>query len=314
MSVTMGLMPRDLVGYAGAPPDVTWPGGARLAVNVVLNYEEGSERNPLDGDVEREPLVEARYDVPRGERELFTESTFEYGSRVGIWRTLETLDRHGVTPTVFGCALALERNPAVTRALVERGCDFVGHGYRWIPHTGMARDVEREQIRRCVDVLRRLTGQPIRGWFTRPPNTVNTRELLAQEGLLYDCGSVSDDLPYWDRVGDRPFLVIPYTLDVNDTKFVKSQFFTADDFATYVIDAFDALLAESVRTPRMLSIGLHPRIIGRPARIAGLERVLAHITRRPGVWLCGREEIASFWTETFPQPDAWNLAPAEAAP
>jgi allantoinase len=301
-----GTVQRDFIGYADEPPNFEWPGGARLAVNFVVNYEEGAERSPLDGDSDREPLVEARYEVPPGERELFSESTFEYGSRVGVWRLLELLDRYRVTPTVFACSVALERNPVVTAALVERGCDFVGHGYRWIPHTGLTREVERDQIRRCVDSIEGMTGQRPRGWFTRPPNTLNTRELLAEEGLLYDSGSVNDDLPYFQSVAGRPFLVVPYSLDVNDTRFFKGQFFTSSDFAEYAIDCFDALYEEAIRVRRMMSVGLHPRIIGRPGRITGLERLLDHVSRHADVWYAERNQIATFWAETFAPSGTWN--------
>jgi allantoinase len=298
--MTSVAQPRDFVGYGENPPDFCWPNGARLAVNFVINYEEGAERSVLDGDTVREHLVEAKYDVPDGERELFAESTFEYGSRVGIWRVLEGLDAHGVVPTVFASALALERNAPVTEAFIQRGCDIVGHGYRWIPHTGMTREEERRNIHDCVVSLERLTGTTVKGWFTRPPNTVHTRSLLAECGLVYDAGSVSDDLPYYEQVDGRPFLVVPYSLDVNDTKFYKGQFFTADDFARYAVDCFDVLLAESAKRPRMMSIGLHPRIIGRPARMAGLLRLLDRIAARDDVWITGRDEIANFWLESFP--------------
>lgn len=293
---------RDFVGYGANPPDFTWPNGARLAVNIVINYEDGAERNGLDGDTVREPLVEAKYDVPDGARELFAESTFEYGSRVGIWRVLDALDQHRMTATVFAAALAMERNPEATQAIVARDYDIAGHGYRWIPHTGMSREQEKKHILDCVTALRRLTGRSVKGWFTRPPNTVHTRELLAECGLVYDAGSVSDDIPYYDQVNGRPFLVVPYSLDVNDTKFFKGQFFTGDDFARYALDCLDVLLAESVRRPRMMSIGLHPRIIGRPARLAGLQRVLDRLAARSDVWITGRDRIADFWLTSFP-PD-----------
>lgn len=297
----MNLPQRDFVGYADNPPaNFSWPNGARLAINLVINYEEGSERNGLDGDVEREPLVEAKYDVPEGERELFTESTFEYGSRVGIWRLIEALDTYGVTATIFATAVAMERNKRVTDAFIAHNYDIVGHGYRWLPHTGMERDLEKQQIQDCVKVLQELTGRKVKGWFTRPPNTVNTRSLLAECGLMYDAGSVSDDIPYWEDVDGKPFLVVPYSLDVNDTKFFKGQFFTADDFARYAIDCFDVLVAESARRPRVMSIGLHPRIIGRPARLAGLLKVLDVVAGRADVWIAGRDQIADFWAESFP--------------
>jgi peptidoglycan/xylan/chitin deacetylase (PgdA/CDA1 family) len=304
---TTASPPRDFVGYADDPPLVEWPGGARLAVSVVINYEEGAERNALDGDVDREPLVEAQYAVPLGERELFTESTFEYGSRVGIWRMLEVLDEHHVRPTIYAATLALERNPRVTQALLDRRCDFVGHGYRWLPHTGMSRDEESEHIRHCLESLQRLIARRAQGWFTRPPNTVNTRELLAEHGVVYDNAAVNDDLPYFQEVAGRPFLIVPYSLDVNDTKFFKNQFFTGRDFAAYAIDSFDALYAESARTPRMMSIGLHPRIIGRPGRIGGLRRVLEHIRTHDDVWVAGRDEIAQLWARRFAPPNTWNL-------
>lgn len=298
------LAPRDFVGYGPNPPDFVWPNGARLAVNFVVNYEEGAERNVLDGDPAHETLVEARYEVPAGERELFAESTFEYGSRVGVWRLLEALDEHGIVPTVFASALALERNTAVTEAIKERGCDVVGHGYRWIPHTGLTAEQERRNIVDCVETLERLTGRAVQGWFTRPPNTVRTRSLLAQAGLVYDAGSVSDDIPYYEAVDGRPFLIVPYSLDVNDTKFYKGQFFTADDFARYAIDCFDTLAGESVRRPRLMSVGLHPRIIGRPARLPGLLRLIEHLSANGDIWIAGRDEIARFWLETFPPGSA----------
>jgi allantoinase len=296
--MTAGL--RDLIGYGTTPPDLTWPNGARLAVNLVINYEEGAERNPMDGDRVHEHLVEASYDVPGDERNLFTESTFEYGARVGIWRLLDAFDDHAVTPTIFASALALERNPAAARAFVARGCDIVGHGYRWIQHSGMTVEQQRRDIIDCLASLRETTGTTINGWFTRPPNTVHTRSLLAEAGLSYDAGSVSDDLPYYDRLDTGPFLVVPYTLDVNDTKFYKGGFFTSDDFARYTLDCFEVLLAESRRHPRMMSIGLHSRIIGRPGRMAGLLRVLDQLRERDDIWLTRRDDIARFWREQVP--------------
>lgn len=298
---------RDLVGYGRSAPSFTWPTGARLAVNVVINYEEGSERNPLEGDVDREPLVESPYQLPPGERELNMESAYEFGSRVGVWRTLDVLDRFGIRPTIFACGMAMERNPAVVSAFVGRGCDMVGHGYRWRPHTGLTREEQADDIRRCVDVVEELTGRQVLGWFTRPPNTVHTRELLAENGLLYDSGAINDDIPYFVSVGNRPLLIVPYSLDINDIRFVRGQFFTARDFAEYVCDSFDVLYKEGGRTPRMMSIGLHPRVIGRPGRLAGLERALEHIARHSGVWFAGRDEIARFWADEFAPSDTWNL-------
>lgn len=308
-TVDVEALPRDLVGYENHPPAFEWPGGARLAINLVINYEEGSERSPLYGDVEREPLVEAKYEVPRGERELFAESTFEYGSRVGIWRLLRLLDQHHVHATVFASAVALQLNPYVARALVARQVDFVGHGYRWIPHTWMSPADERQSIVAAAESIMTSTGYRICGWFTRPPNTPNTRRLLAESGLLYDSGAVNDDLPYFFPVDGRPFLVVPYSLDVNDTKFFKNQFFTGRDFAEYAIDAFDVLYEESRTTARMMSVGLHPRIIGRPGRLAGLQRFLEHVARHDRIWVAKRDDIARFWASNFAPPDTWNWPP-----
>ncbi|HWK28004.1 MAG TPA: polysaccharide deacetylase family protein, partial [Solirubrobacter sp.] len=198
--------PRDLVGYGAAVPRVEWPGGARIAVNVVVNYEVGAERNPLDGDRDVEPLVDIAYAVPAGARDLHKESTYEYGSRVGVWRLLHLLDELAVRPTIFGCGMAFERHPAVVAAFVERGCDAVGHGHRWIPHLGLDVAEQAADIRACVDTLERMTGRRVLGWFGRAPGTIDTRRLLAEAGLLYDCGAVNDDLPYFTDVEDRPFL------------------------------------------------------------------------------------------------------------
>jgi allantoinase len=300
------MIGRDFIGYGASPPRVEWPEAARLAVSIVLNYEEGSERSPLDGDREREPQIDSYYDIAPGERELYMESAYEYGSRVGVWRILALLDEFDIRPTIFGCGLAFERNPAVVGAFVERGCDICGHGYRWIPHGSLSVDEQRADIDRCVDVLAQLTGRPIRGWFGRAPNTVQTRPLLAEAGLLYDNAAFNDDLPYFVDVSGRPFLVLPYSLDVNDVRFWKGELSTGDEFEGYARDAFDVLYAESSTTPKMLSIGLHPRIIGRPGRLAALRRTLAHIREHDGVWFGGRDEIARLWTDQFGPDDLWN--------
>lgn len=299
-------MPRDFIGYGNNAPKVQWPNGARLALNFVINYEEGSERNRLDGDEELEPLSEATYPSRPGERELTQESFYEYGSRVGIWRIMEVFAKHQVTPTIFACAVALERNAAVTQELVGRKYDMVGHGYRWISHFGLTEDRERAQIRNAVDSIQRTTGQRILGWFTRPPQTVATRRILAEEGFLFDSGALNDDLPYFQEVGNRPFLIVPYSLDINDVRFWKGGLFTARDFEMYCSDSFDALYQESARIPRMMSVGLHCRIIGRPGRILGLDRFLAHVRNHPDVWIATRTEIARFWAEHFAPPHTWN--------
>jgi allantoinase len=300
-------MPRDFVGYADNPPAFEWPNRARLALNIVVNYEEGSERNRADGDEELEVLSEATYPARPGERELAQESMYEFGSRVGIWRIVRLFDQYDIPATIFACALALERNRPVARAFVDRGYDFVGHGYRWISHFKMSEDEEREQIRKAVESIREITGSRIRGWFTRPPQTVATRRILAEEGFLYDSGCYNDEIPFFQRVGGRPFMVVPYTLDVNDVRFWKGpSILTAGHFASYCIDTFDALYKEGGRAPRMMSVGLHPRIIGRPGRVGGLERFLSHVRRYEDVWITSRSDIASFWAERFAPEGTWN--------
>lgn len=293
-------MPRDFVGYGENPPKADWPNGARLALNMVINYEEGSERNPLEGDPVREPTSEAAYPVGPTERELGQESIYEYGSRVGIWRIMHTFDQYDVPCTIFCCPVAMERNPEVTQGFVKRGYDMVGHGYRWIDHHGLTEDQEREDIRKCVELTQKLTGQRMIGWFTRPPQTTATRRILQEEGFLFDSFCFNDDLPYWTQVNGKPFLVVPYTLENNDTRFWKTSFFTATDFFHYIRDTFDVLYAESAQTPRMVSLGLHPRIIGRPGRIKALQNFLEHVRSFPDVWICRRTDLAKHWTERHP--------------
>lgn len=295
---------RDLVGHGRRPPVLAWPGGARLAVNFVVNYEEGSERNPLDGDEIHEVLVEAKYDVPPGVRDFATESSYEYGSRVGIWRVLDAFAERAVRPTAFATAVALERNPAVGAAIRELGLDVVGHGNRWIAPLGQTREQEAADVRAALGSLHASTGHRVLGWYTRPPKTEHTRSVLAEAGLLYDCDAFNDDMPYTTDVAGRPFLVVPYSLDVNDIRFWKGQMFSGEDFAAYARDSFDALYAEGGSATRMLSIGLHPRIIGRPGRIGSLQRVIDHIAAHDDVWITGRDAIAHHWLAGQPAPTA----------
>ncbi len=299
-------MPRDFIGYGRKPPSFEWPNGARLALNIVVNYEEGAERNPLDGDPEREEASESVYPARPGERETHQESVYEYGSRVGIYRVIDVFDKYRVSPTIFACALALERNPPVTQEFIERQYDVVSHGYRWISHFGFTEEQEREQIRKAQESFQRSIGRRVQGWFNRTPQTVITRRILAEEGFLYDCQAVNDDLPFFQDVAGRPFLVVPYTIDVNDVRFWRGTLSTGRDFETYCVDSFDTLYRESARTPRMMSVGLHPKIIGRPGRIGGLDRFLAHVREYPDVWLAPRTEIARFWAERFAPSNAWN--------
>ena len=300
--VGMGGAARDLVGYGASPPHISLPGNAQIAVNIVINYEEGAELSPVDGDEAREITSESVYTVPLGDRDLLQESAYEYGSRVGIWRIMRILDEYDATATVFGCGRALLRNPDVCDAFNDRGYDVVGHGYRWEPHLAMSEEYERTQIRAAIAAIQTATGQRIEGWFTRALPSVNTRRILVEEGLSYDCDSLADDLPYYVRVGDNSHLVVPYSLDVNDIRFWKGSFATGTEWFQYAADAFDTLYSDGRDAPRLLTIGLHPRIIGRPGRAAAFHKLLSYIYSKPGVWVCRRNDFAKLWREQFPLP------------
>ena len=295
---------RDFVGYAGTPPHPRWPGDARIAVNFVLNYEEGSEYSILDGDGRVEVgLAEAIGGrLPPGERDLAFETMYEYGSRVGVWRILRLFRERGLPVTVFACALALERNPAVARAIVEAGHDICSHGWRWIELFRLSEDQEREHITRAVESINALTGHRPDGWYCRYGPSVNTRRLLAEEGgFLYDSDAYNDELPYWVTVGGRPHLVVPYTMDANDGKFCQpAGFGTGADFYEYLRATFESLYAEGGTAPKMMSVGLHCRISGRPGRAEGLARFLDHLQKHDRVWVARRVDIARHWRTIHP--------------
>ena len=294
---------RDLIGYGSRPPDPKWPGGARIAVQIVMNYEEGSEYSILDGDgFSENQLTETPSAVPQGTRDLTSESAYEFGSRVGFWRLMRMFAERDMKITVFGCALALERNPQAAAAIVAAGHDICCHGWRWEKHWLLSEEEERDRIRRAVQSLTRTTGARPLGWYCRYGPSVNTRHLLVEHGgFLYDSDAYNDELPYWVTVDGRPHLVVPYTSDVNDTKFVNpAGFASGEDYVSYVRDSFDFLYAEGAATPRMMSMGLHPRLIGRPGRAAALARALDYIQSREDVWICRREDIARHWIATHP--------------
>ena len=294
---------RDLVGYGRTPPDPNWPGDARIAVQIVLNYEEGSEYSIDDGDgFSESELAESPGAVPHGTRDLTTESVYEFGSRVGFWRLMRLFAERDMPITVFGCALALERNPEAAAAIVEAGYDICCHGWRWVKHWLLSEEEEREHIRKAVASLQTLTGSRPLGWYCRTGPSVNTRRLVVEEGgFLYDCDAYNDELPYWVTVEDKPHLVIPYTNDVNDAKFVRAGGFAhGDDYVAYVKDAFDLLYEEGAIQPKMMSIGLHARLIGRPGRAGALARVLDYIQGHDKVWVCRRQDIARHWIARHP--------------
>lgn len=295
--------PRDLIGYAATPPAAAWPGGARLALQFVLNYEEGGESSILHGDHGSEKFLSEIISAESyaGVRHMSMESIYDYGSRVGVWRILELFRREEIPITLFAVAMALERNPAVVEAALHAGHELCSHGYRWIDYQFVPESVEREHLQRAVEILRRLSGERPRGWYTGR-NSPNTRRLVVEAGgFLYDADAYDDDLPYWTLVAGRAHLVVPYTLDVNDMRFATPQGFNSgEQFYTYLRDTFDVLYAESAHTPRMMSVGLHCRLVGRPGRLRALERFIAHARAHSGVWFCRRVEIARHWHRQHP--------------
>jgi peptidoglycan/xylan/chitin deacetylase (PgdA/CDA1 family) len=294
-------MDRDLVGYGANPPPVQWPDGGRLALSMVLNYEEGSEYSVLDGDAQGESLGEIPSAARPGQRDLDNESFFEYGSRVGVWRILSILEEYQVKASAFCCALALERNPLVGPELVRRQHEIVAHGYRWEEHLGMDYETEREAIRKAVASIVRTTGERPLGWYPRGGRTAHTRQLLVEEGgFLYDSSAYNDDLPYYVQVKDRPWLVIPYTLELNDTKYWRGVLPSPAHFLENLTLAFDRLYQEGATHPRMMSVGLHCRITGKPARAAALQRFLEYARSKPGVWFARRIDIARWWRDRYP--------------
>lgn len=293
--------PRDMVGYGASPPHPHWPNGARLALNFVLNYEEGSEPSFADGDGYSETgLTESGTSDVHG-RDLAAESMFEYGSRVGFWRILRLFQARNLPLTIFGCALALERHPQAAQAIAQAGHDVCCHGWRWVKHYELDEAAEREHIRKAIASLQQTIGTRPLGWYCRHGPGVNTRRLLVEEGgFLYDSDAYNDELPYWVVVHGRPHLVVPYTLGVNDSKFGRGVFATADDFFTYARDGFDMLYREGASQPKMMSVGLHMRLMGHPSRAIGLERFLDHVMQYPDVWVCRRLEIAQHWRAHHP--------------
>ncbi|MGW4504192.1 allantoinase PuuE [Streptomyces sp. NPDC004436] len=299
----MSEQQRDLVGHGARPPNAAWPGGARVAVSLVLNYEEGGEANVLEGDRASEGYLHEIVGAPPvvGGRDLNAESMFAYGARAGFWRVHRTLAAHGAPLTVHAVGQALDRNPEAARAMAAAGWEVAGHGWRWIDYREVPEETERADVRRTVATVRRLVGRRPVGWYTGRTSP-RTRRLVAEEGgFLYDSDDYSDDLPFYTEAAGRPHLVLPYALDANDFKFlIVHGFTTADDMLAYLVDTFDVLHAEGAERPRMMSVGLHPRIIGRPGRIRALDGFLRHLARRGGAWVATREQIARHWLATHP--------------
>jgi putative urate catabolism protein len=295
---------RDMIGYGANPPNPKWPGGARLALQIVMNYEEGSEYSIPDGDGVSETYLT---EVPGatlgpGKRDLIVESIYEYGSRAGFWRLMRILAERKLQITVFGAALALERNPQAARAIREAGYEVCSHGYRWVSFADMSEAQEREEMRKAVASITQTIGERPYGWYCRYAPSENTRRLVVEEGgFLYDADAYNDDLPYWTKVSGKNHLVIPYTLDVNDMKFSVAPGFTSPSgYYEYMRDAFDVLYCEGKTQPKMMSIGLHTRLAGRPGRAAALERFLDYVLEHEDVWICRRVDIARHWIANHP--------------
>ena len=302
--------PRDLAGYGESPPHPKWPGGARIALQFVLNYEEGAEASVLHGDEASETfLSEIVGAQPFRTRHMSMESLYEYGSRAGVWRLLRMFREREIPLTIFAVGMALLRNPRAAEAFARDGHEIASHGWRWIGYQHVDQTVEREHIERAVDAIRTVTGKAPEGWYTGR-DSPNTRRLVVEHGgFVYDADSYADDLPYWVVVeasrGAVPHLVVPYTLDTNDMRFATTQGFNSgQQFYTYLKDAFDTLYVEGKpggsSVPKMLSIGLHCRIVGRPARAAALARFLDYARAHDGVWYARRIDIARHWMKTHP--------------
>jgi putative urate catabolism protein len=295
--------PRDLIGYGARPPHAGWPGGARLALQIVVNYEEGGERSILHGDEHAESFLGEVVGTPAlaGVRNVQMESIYEYGTRVGLWRLLGLFAERRIPISVFAVAMALERHPDAARAIVEAGHEIVSHGWRWIDYQSVEPAVEREHVRLAVESLTRVTGSRPLGWYTGRLSPSTRRLVVEEGGFLYDADAYNDDLPYWVVEGGRPHLVVPYTLDNNDMKFGGyAGFNSGDQFFAYLRDAFDTLYAEGAHTPRMMSVGLHLRLVGRPGRFAALQRFLDHVQGHRDVWICRRIDIARHWIARHP--------------
>jgi len=294
---------RDLKGYGADPPNPRWPGGARLALQIVLNYEEGGESCVLHGDSASEAFLSEIVNAqPReGVRHMSMESIYEYGSRVGVWRLKKLFDTYKVPVTVFAVGMAVERYPEPVAALHAAGHEICSHGYRWIDYQYVDESTEREHMRKAIKAIEDATGERPVGWYTGRTSP-NTRSLVVEEGgFIYDADDYSDELPFWNYQHGEPHLVIPYTLDANDMRFATSQGFNSGaQFLQYLKDTFDVLYTEGAASPRMMSVGLHCRLSGRPGRFAALQAFLRYARSHDDVWFCRREDIARHWQKQHP--------------
>lgn len=296
--------PRDMIGYGETPVNAAWPNKAKIAVQFVINYEEGSENCILHGDASSEAFLSEIVGATPwlGKRHMNMESIYEYGSRAGFWRLHRLFTKYQLPITVFGVAMALESNPEAVRAMLDADWEIASHGYKWIDYgNNVAPETESAHLQKAIEIHQRLTGQQPKGWYIGRTSEV-TRDILLQETTpLYDSDSYADDLPYWDTHYEKPHLIVPYTLDVNDMRFSTPQGFNSgEQFFNYLKDSFDVLYAEGNTSPKMMSIGLHCRLIGRPGRIASLERFIRYVQEHNAVWICKREDIANHWVKNHP--------------
>ncbi len=293
---------RDYTGYGRNPPHAQWPGGARIAININLNVEGGGERSVFDDDGESEGLLnDIGQPALPGLRSVMVESVFEYGSRVGAWRLLELFNAYGVKVSVLAVARAAQRTPELIRAFHDDGHEIVSHHYRWLDYQKIPEKTEREHVRLAMSALKAVVGECPVGWMTGRPSASTRRLLVEHGGIIYDRDSLNDELPYWLTIGGNPHLVVPYSFETNDNRFDgNSGFSTGGDFATYMIDCFDVMYAEGARTPRLMSLAIHDRLIGRPGRITGLMRFLEHIEKFSDIWVATGRDIAEHWIRTHP--------------
>ena len=294
--------PRDMIGYGNKPINPKWPNNAKIALQFVLNYEEGAENSVLHGDQYSETFLSEIIGAQAFDnRHKSMESIYEYGSRVGIWRILELFKSFDIPITVFAVAMAISRNPKLAEYLALHDYDICSHGYRWINYQNISEDIEREHLHKSIEILEKMIGKRPLGWYTGR-DSENTRKLVVEEGgFLYDSDAYNDDLPYFtNEISSKPHLVIPYTLDANDMRFTTNQGFnTSDHFFNYLKDSFDALYLEGSYAPKMMSIGMHCRIIGKPGRIMGMRRFLEYVKSFDDVWFCTRLDMANHWIDNF---------------
>lgn len=296
-------LPRDLKGYGGQPPDPQWPGDARVAVSFVINAENGSELSLADGDERNEAVFDVLFPV-EGVPNYCLHSHFDYGTRAGYWRIARLLKKYGATCTVSAAGRCLEKAPWLAADAVARGFEVSAHGYRWEGHSHMSEDEEREIIAKTVDIITQTAGTRPLGWHTKGDTTPHTRRLLVEAGFLYDSDAYNDDYPYLEQVNGQPHVVVPYCFDANDMNYMAiGKYFLADHFAQYCIDSFNTLWEEAEATPAMMSVGIHPHLVGRPGRIGGLARFLDHITKKGGAWIATRQEIAHHWRKINGLPE-----------